>query len=66
MTAMRVPELPDLPFGMLKDLERLYEECPRAMEMFASTIAAPPHTATVGLIFVAGRLQYGELRVTSK
>jgi hypothetical protein len=66
MTAMRVPELPDLPFGMLKDLERLHGECPRAMEVFAETIASPPHTATVGLVFVGGRLQYVEVRFTAK
>jgi hypothetical protein len=66
MTAMRVPELPDLPFGMLKDLERLYEQCPRAMEMFAATIAAPPHTATVSLHFRAGCLYMGEIRSTAQ
>lgn len=55
-----------IPFGVVKDLERLYEENPRVMEMFAAAIAAPTHTQNVTLCFQGGKLCFGKHDTTVK
>ena len=57
---------PTIPSGLMHDLQRLYDENPGAMQMFAGAIANPAHTQTVSLCFHGGRLQYGEYKITAK
>lgn len=55
-----------MPLGLMRDLQRLYEESPQAMELFARSIAEPPHTLSITLNFHGHRLVHAEQRVTAK
>jgi hypothetical protein len=55
-----------MPFHVVADLQRLYEENPIAFSSFASWIAQPSHTQAVTLRFHGGRFQCAMLEITSK
>lgn len=54
------------PLGMLRDLQRLYDENPVAIEAFASAIANPSHSLILSMHFNNGRLAFVERREVAK